>query len=251
MTKFVRFDSGQGAVYGVLEGEKVFPVSGSIFGKWEKSDWGYRVDEVKFLAPCEPTKVVCVGTNYHEVVEKKGEAAPEEPVIFLKPPTSVIGPEDAIVIPPGVKELNFEVELVVVIKERVRCVSPEEAKNYILGYTCGNDVTAKDFMEKGKPWTRAKGYDTFMPVGPCIATGIDGDNLAIRMYHNGKLVQDSNTSDMIFGVAKLVSFVSHIMTLNPGDLISTGTPPGKGILKPGDIVEAEIEGIGRLKNYVK
>ncbi|KXG74323.1 Ureidoglycolate lyase [Fervidicola ferrireducens] len=166
-----------------------------------------------------------------------------------QPSTSIIGPEDAIVVPPGVKELNFEVELVVVIKDRIRCVPPEEAKEHILGYTCGNDITAKDFMEKGKPWTKAKAFDTFMPVGPCIATNVDGDNLAIRMYHNGKLVQDSNTSDMIFSVAKLVSFVSHIMTLNPGDLISTGTPPGKGTLNPGDIVEAEIEGIGRLRNY--
>lgn len=251
MAKFVRFESGKGPSYGVLEGDKIFPVTGSIFGDWEKVDFAYNKNEVKLLAPCEPTKVVCVGTNYREVIEKKGAEVPAEPVIFLKPSTSVIGPEDAIVIPPGVKELNFEVELVVVIKDKIRCVTPEEAKDHILGYTCGNDITAKDFMEKGKPWTKAKGYDTFMPVGPCIATDVDGDSLPIKMYHNGKLVQYSNTSDMVFGVAELVSFVSHIMTLNPGDMISTGTPPGKGALKPGDVVEAEIEGIGRLRNYVK
>jgi len=251
MFRFVRFDAGSGAMYGVLENDRIIAISGSIFESWEKSKEEYGLEEVRLLAPCEPTKVVGVGTNYKEVVEKKGEALPQEPIIFLKPPSAIIGPEEEILIPEGVNEVNFEAELVVVIKKRARNVSPEEAKEYILGYTCGNDITAKDFMEKGKPWTKAKSFDTFMPVGPCISTGIDGDNLAIKMYHNGKLVQDSNTSDMIFNVSKLVSFVSRIMTLNPGDLISTGTPPGKGVLKPGDVVEVEIEGIGRLRNYAK
>lgn len=176
---------------------------------------------------------------------------PDEPVIFLKPDTSVIGHEEAIVSPEGIKELNYEAELLVVIKDRIKDVSVEDAKNHVLGYTCGNDITAKDFMEKGKPWTKAKGYDTFMPIGPYIVSGVDGDNLDIKMYHNGKMTQNSNTSDMVFNVSQIVSYVSHIMTLNPGDIISTGTPPGKGYLKPGDVIEAEIEGIGRLKNFVK
>lgn len=249
--KFVRFDKGRGPEYGVLEGNKVFSIKGSIFGDWEKQGKSFELHEVKLLAPCEPGKVVCIGINYKEVVNKKGDPMPQEPVIFLKPDTSVIGPEEAIVLPEGVKELNYEVELVVVIKDKIKDVSVEDAKNHVLGYTCGNDITAKDFMEKGKPWTKAKGYDTFMPIGPCIVSGIDGDILNIRMYHNGQMTQNSNTSDMVFNVSQIISYVSHIMTLNPGDIISTGTPPGKGNLKPGDIIEAEIEGIGRLKNVVR
>lgn len=251
MIKFVRFDAGDGAVYGILEDDRIIEIKGNIFEIWEKGEKAYALKDVKLLAPCEPTKVVGVGTNYKEVVAKKGEAMLQEPVIFLKPSTSVVGPEQEIVIPEGVNEVNFEAELVVVIKKKAKNVSPDEAMEYVLGYTCGNDITAKDFMEKGKPWTKAKSFDTFMPIGPCILTGIDGDNLAIKMYHNGNLVQDSNTSDMIFNVSKLVSYISQIMTLNPGDVISTGTPPGKGILKPGDTIEVEIEGIGKLRNYAK
>lgn len=250
MTKFVRFDAGHGPVYGVLEGDRVIPVKGSIFGAWEKQGDSLDLREVKLLAPCEPRKVVCIGTNYREVVNKKGDPMPQEPVIFLKPDTSVIGPEETIVSPCGVKELNYEAELVAVIKDRIKDVPADEAKDHVLGYTCGNDITAKDFMEKGRPWAKAKGYDTFMPIGPCIVSGIDGDNRRIRMYHNGRLSQDSSTSDMVFDVARIVSYVSHIMTLNPGDIISTGTPPGKGDLKPGDVIEAEIEGIGKLRNSV-
>ncbi|HHW01745.1 MAG TPA: fumarylacetoacetate hydrolase family protein [Thermoanaerobacterales bacterium] len=251
MTKFVRFDAGQGPEYGVLEEDRIFPVRGSIFGTWEKEEKIFKLQEVRLLAPCMPRKVVCIGVNYKEVVTGKGDPMPQEPVIFLKPDTSVIGPGEAIVSPAGVKELNYEAELVVVIKDKTKDVAVEDAKNYVLGYTCGNDITAKDFMEKGKPWTKAKGYDTFMPIGPCIVSGLDGDNLNIRMYHNGTMTQNSNTSDMVFNVSQIISYVSHIMTLNPGDVISTGTPPGKGNLKPGDVIEAEIEGIGRLKNVVK
>lgn len=249
MIKFVRFDAGEGPVYGVLEGDVVTEIEGSIFENWAKGKNKYLLKEVKLLSPCEPTKIVCVGTNYREVVMKKGESLPEEPVIFLKPSTSVIGPEGKIVIPEGANEVNFEAELAVLIKKKAKDISHEEATEYILGYTCGNDITAKDFMEKGKPWTKAKCFDTFMPIGPCITAGIDGKNLGIKMYHNGNLVQDSNTSDMIFNVPQLISYISKIMTLNPGDVISTGTPPGKGVLKPGDVVEVEIENIGKLRNY--
>ncbi|SHM16219.1 2-keto-4-pentenoate hydratase/2-oxohepta-3-ene-1,7-dioic acid hydratase (catechol pathway) [Caldanaerovirga acetigignens] len=249
MIKFVRFDAGAGAAYGIMEDDRIVEVKGNLFENWEKGEKEYALKDVRLLAPCEPTKVVGVGTNYKEVVAKKGELLPQEPVIFLKPSTSVIGPEQEIIIPKGVNEVNFEAELAVVIKKKAKDISPEEATEYILGYTCGNDITVKDFMEKGKPWTKAKCFDTFMPLGPCIVAGIDGANLAIRMYHNGNLVQDSNTSDMIFNVPLLISYISKIMTLNPGDVISTGTPPGKGVLKPGDVVEVEIENIGRLRNY--
>jgi 2-keto-4-pentenoate hydratase/2-oxohepta-3-ene-1,7-dioic acid hydratase in catechol pathway len=251
MNKYVRFDDGQGAAYGLLEGDKVVLLEGSISERWEKTNKEYDLKEVKLLAPCEPGKVVGIGINYKEVVNQKGDPMPEEPVIFLKPGTSVIGPNEAIITPKGVKELNYEAELVVVIKDRIKNVSVEDAKNHILGYTCGNDITAKDFMIKGKPWTKGKSYDTFMPIGPCIVQGLDGDNLNIKMYHNGNLTQDSNTSDMVFDVSQIISYVSHVMTLNPGDIISTGTPPGKGNLVPGDIIEVELEGIGRLRNTVE
>lgn len=251
MNKYVRFDDGQGAAYGLLKGDKVVLLEGSISERWEKTNKEYDLKEVKLLAPCEPGKVVGIGINYKEVVNQKGDPMPEEPVIFLKPGTSVIGPNEAIITPKGVKELNYEAELVVVIKDRIKNVSVEDAKNHILGYTCGNDITAKDFMIKGKPWTKGKSYDTFMPIGPCIVQGLDGDNLNIKMYHNGNLTQDSNTSDMVFDVSQIISYVSHVMTLNPGDIISTGTPPGKGNLVPGDIIEVELEGIGRLRNTVE
>ncbi len=250
MTKFVRFDAGNGPTYGVLDGQNVFPIAGSIYGQWQRLDHGYELDKVKLLAPCEPRNVVCIGINYKEVVNKKGNPMPVEPVVFIKPSSSIIGPNEAIIKPEGVNQLNYEVELVIVIKDTIKNVSPEDAKKHILGFTCGNDITAKDFMEKGKPWTKAKGYDTFMPIGPCIACGLDGDNLNIKMYHNGNLTQDSNTSDMVFNVGTIVSYVSSIMTLNPGDIISTGTPPGKGTLNPKDTIEAEIEGVGRLSNTV-
>lgn len=250
MNKYVRFDNGHKVAYGLLEEDKVVLLDGCIFGKWEKTDKQYDLKDVKLLAPCEPSKVVGVGINYKEVVNKKGDPMPEEPIIFLKPSTSVIGPDEAIISPKGIKELNYEAELVVVIKDKIKDVRIDNAKNHILGYTCGNDITAKDFMIKGKPWTKAKAYDTFMPIGPCIVDGLDGDNLNIKMYHNGKLTQDGNTSDMIFNISQIISFVSHIMTLNPGDIISTGTPPGKGKLVPGDVIEAEVEGIGRLTNKV-
>jgi len=250
MNKFVRFDCGNKVAYGVLEEDKVVVIEGSIFGKWEKTDERYDLKDVRLLAPCEPSKVVGIGINYKSVLNQKGAPMPEEPIVFLKPSTSVIGPDEAIVSPKGVKELNYEAELVVVIKDKVKDVSPENAKNHILGYTCGNDITAKDFMTKDKPWAKAKSFDTFMPIGPCIVEGLDGDNLNIKMYHNGKLTQDGNTSDMVFNVSQIISFVSSIMTLNPGDIISTGTPPGKGNLVSGDIIEVEVEGIGRLTNKV-
>ena len=250
MNKYVRFDNDHKIAYGLLEEDKVILIDGCIFGKWEKTDEKYDLKDVKLLAPCEPSKVIGVGINYKSVVNQKGDPMPEEPIIFPKPSSSVIGHDDEIVSPKGVKELNYEAELVVVIKDKIKDVSEEDAKNHILGYTCGNDITAKDFLIKGKPWTKGKAFDTFMPIGPCIAEGLDGDNLNIKMYHNGKLTQDGNTSDMIFNISQIISFVSHIMTLNPGDIISTGTPPGKGNLLPGDVIEVEVEGIGRLTNKV-
>lgn len=248
---FVRFNKDGNIHYGVLSGDKITQLKGDIYSVWEKTDKVFHQQEVKLLAPCEPTKIVCVGTNYMSVVKEKSGEAPKEPVIFLKPPSTVIGSEEAIIVPEDVKTLNYEVELGVVIKKKAKNISPEEAKEYILGYTCANDITAKDFMEASKPWTKGKCYDTFLPLGPSIASNLDGDSLNIAMYHNKVKTQSENTSDMIFKIGDLVSYISKIMTLHPGDVISTGTPTGKGNLVKGDVIEAYVEGVGTLTNFVK
>lgn len=251
MTTFLRFEVGDGpARYGLLEGEKVVALAGSIYSAWHRTEEEFRLGEVKLLAPCEPSKIICVGTNYQAVLTAKGQSAPAEPVIFLKPPSTVVGPEEAIRYPRGVQKLGYEVELAVVIKERVKNASPEEALQHVLGYTIANDITAKDFMTGG-PWTKGKCFDTFLPLGPYIVTDIDPNHAGIKAVLNGQVTQDSNTADMVFKVADIIAYVSSIMTLCPGDVISTGTPPGAGLLKPGDVVELSITGLGTLRNSVR
>lgn len=206
--------------------------------------------EVKLLAPVEPSKIVLVGLNYKDHAQELGMEVPQEPIIFLKPPSAVIGPDEDIVYPRGVNRLNYEAELAVVIKKKCKDVKVDEADDFILGYMCLNDVTARDLQKKDAQWTRAKGFDTFCPIGPWIETELNPKNLKICSYLNGKLRQNSSSSNFIFSIPELISFISRIMTLYPGDIISTGTPPGVGEMHPGDIIEVEIEGIGRLKNYV-
>lgn len=238
-------------VYGVLEEERVkllasFPEEGLNFTGEEVS-----FSQVKLLAPSLPSKIVALGLNYRDHARELGLPLPEEPLIFLKPPSAVIGPGEEIILPPESKRVDYEAELAIVIKRRARRVSPEEAFDYILGYTCFNDVTARDLQQKDGQWTRAKSFDTFAPFGPWIETGLDPSDLRVRSYLNGSLRQDSSTAELIFPVPEIVSFVSRVMTLEPGDLIATGTPPGIGPLAPGDAIEIEIEGVGRLKNYVR
>ena len=238
-------------VYGVLEEERVkllasFPEEGLDFTGQEVS-----FSQVKLLAPSLPSKIVALGLNYRDHARELGLPLPEEPLIFLKPPSAVIGPGEEIILPPESKRVDYEAELAIVIKRRARRVSPEEAFDYILGYTCFNDVTARDLQQKDGQWTRAKSFDTFAPFGPWIETGLDPSDLRVRSYLNGSLRQDSSTAELIFPVPEIVSFVSRVMTLEPGDLIATGTPPGIGPLAPGDAIEIEIEGVGRLKNYVR
>jgi 2-keto-4-pentenoate hydratase/2-oxohepta-3-ene-1,7-dioic acid hydratase in catechol pathway len=180
-----------------------------------------------------------------------GLAIPEEPVIFLKPATTIIGPGESIICPRTSSRVDYEAELGVVVKDRTRNISPEEAPDHILGYTCANDVTARDLQKKDGQWTRAKSFDTFCPVGPWIETDLDPGDLLIQSYLNGERRQSSRTSQLIFNVHELVSFISGIMTLEPGDLIITGTPAGIGPMKPGDEIEVRIEGIGSLKNIVR
>jgi 2-keto-4-pentenoate hydratase/2-oxohepta-3-ene-1,7-dioic acid hydratase in catechol pathway len=197
-----------------------------------------------------PTKIIAIGLNYFDHAKELKMDIPDHPLIFLKPPTSIIGNGDVIILPPQTKELHYEGELAVIIKEKVKNVSKDEARRFIAGYTCANDVTARDLQRIDGQWTRAKSFDTFCPLGPRIVSDIDPKYLSIITRVNGIVKQNSNTINMIFGVFELVSFISEIMTLLPGDVIITGTPPGVGAIEVGDVVEVEIEGIGVLKNAV-
>jgi 2-keto-4-pentenoate hydratase/2-oxohepta-3-ene-1,7-dioic acid hydratase in catechol pathway len=208
-------------------------------------------------APVEPGKIVGVGSNYRAHAAEMGKPLPVEPLLFLKPPSSLLGPDAAIQRPPGYERTDFEGELGVVIGKRAQRVSVEDALSYVFGYTVVNDVTVRDLQKRDGQFTRAKGFDTFCPVGPCVvaSTGSDGtvldpSNLSLRTRLNGELKQDSSTADMVFDVPTLVSFISQVMTLEPGDLIATGTPPGVHPIAPGDRVEIEIDQLGILANPV-
>jgi 2-keto-4-pentenoate hydratase/2-oxohepta-3-ene-1,7-dioic acid hydratase in catechol pathway len=197
-----------------------------------------------------PTKVVLVGLNYRDHARELNMPLPEEPILFLKPPTAVIGPEEPIIYPEQSTRVDYEAELAVVIKDKCKAIEPDEVMDFVEGFTCLNDVTARDLQRQDVQWTRAKSFDTFCPVGPRIVKDIEPNNVKIQSYLNGQLRQDSNTSNFIFTTEKLVSFASNVMTLKPGDIIATGTPSGIGAMEKGDTVEIKIEGIGTLRNYV-
>jgi len=250
--KFVRFEKNQAISYGVIEDNRVFPLKGSPFDDnfvIEKESIG--INEVKLLAPCTPGKILCVGLNYADHAAEVGLATPKWPVIFMKPSTTVIGPDEEIIYPGDfVTRLDYEAELAFIIKKKAKNVAEENALDYILGYTCGNDVTARNLQPKDGQWTIAKSFDTFMPLGPVIATDIPWDNLNISCTLNGELKQKSHTKNLIFGVPYLTSYLSKIMTLMPGDVIITGTPSGISSMMPGDEVSVTIDGIGTLTNKV-
>ncbi|MEM4575804.1 MAG: fumarylacetoacetate hydrolase family protein [Archaeoglobaceae archaeon] len=210
----------------------------------------FPLSAVKFLPPAKPSKIVAVGLNYVDHANELGMPIPEEPIIFLKPPSAVIGDGDPIIIPNITKRVDYEGELAVVIKKRCKNVSKEDAMEFILGFTCFNDVTARDIQARDGQWTRAKSFDTFAPIGPYIAELEDVSKLKIVTRVNGEIRQKSNTSNMIFDVPNLIEFISSIMTLEPMDIIATGTPAGVGMLRKGDVVEVEIEKIGVLRNFV-
>jgi 2-keto-4-pentenoate hydratase/2-oxohepta-3-ene-1,7-dioic acid hydratase in catechol pathway len=226
-------------------------IEGDLFGAFETGD---RVAAPnRLLAPVEPSKIVCVGLNYKDHAAEQKKPLPAEPLIFIKPSTCVIGPGEAIVLPPGVGRVDHEAEAAVVIGRRATSVPEEEAHEYLFGLTCVNDVTARALQEKGVGYTRAKGFDTFAPVGPCIAQGLDyssPDGLAVEGWVNGARRQASSTRELIFPIPRLVAFISAIMTLLPGDIISTGTPSGIGPLAAGDSVTVTVEGVGELTNPV-
>ena len=211
----------------------------------------HDLGDVRLLAPCEPSKIVCLGVNYRSHAEETGLPIPAQPLIFLKPSTAVIGPEDNIVLPPLTpRRVDYEAELGVVIGRRAKAVSPDRAKDFVLGYTCFNDVSERHAQKGDGQWTRAKSYDTFAPIGPWVETDLDPGSLLVESRLNGELRQSARTSDLIFAIPEVISFISAVMTLLPGDVIATGTPSGIGRMSPGDVVEVSVEGVGVLKNYV-
>jgi 2-keto-4-pentenoate hydratase/2-oxohepta-3-ene-1,7-dioic acid hydratase in catechol pathway len=247
--KFARYRRGDVEAFGIVEGDRVRRISGDPFGAWQKTEESHPVADVSLLVPSRPTKVLAVGLNYKSHLGTRPQ--PKVPEIFLKPPSCLVPSGSAIVIPKGTDDVHFEGELVIVVGKRARRVSPGEASSCVLGVTCGNDVSARDWQKNDLQWWRAKGADTFGPCGPFVVAGLDYDNLALQTRVNGEVKQRQRTSDLIFPVAEIVSWCSQYVTLEPGDLIYTGTPGATSALKSGDVVEIEIEGIGTLTNSVK
>jgi 2-keto-4-pentenoate hydratase/2-oxohepta-3-ene-1,7-dioic acid hydratase in catechol pathway len=239
------------AYYAYINKAKADLLEGSVFDDARPNIIkSVDINDISLLAPAEPSKIVCAGLNYKEHAKELEMDMPERPVIFLKPPSAVIGPDDLIIYPDQTAQLEYEAELAIVIKKKVRSVTIQQSRDYILGYTCLNDITARDIQKQDIQWTRAKSFDSFCPLGPYIETELNPNNLTIKLSVNGIIKQLSSTSDMIFGIERLISFVSDVMTLMPGDIVATGTPKGVGPLKRGDSVDIEIEGIGRLSNKV-
>ncbi|MBA7477499.1 putative protein YisK [subsurface metagenome] len=248
--KIVRFAIDKKVRYGILDGESIQGIEDKPYRYLKPSDRYYQLSEVKLLSPCLPSKIVALGLNYRAHAEEAKAKLPNAPLIFLKPSTAVIGPEENITYPPSSHRVDYEGELGVVIRKPVWRVSVEDALDYVLGYTCFNDTTARDLQHSDGQWTRAKGFNTFAAVGPCIETELDPGNVVLETYLNGELKQHTNTNDLIYPIPELINFISHVMTLLPGDIIATGTPSGIGPMYPGDTVEIKIEPIGTLRNYV-
>ncbi|AEE91937.1 conserved protein of unknown function [Tepidanaerobacter acetatoxydans Re1] len=249
--KIVSFQLNDNISYGVIKNKEVMLIKGNIFGDFVVSDIRIPLDGIKILPPVMPSKAVCVGLNYRDHIEESHAQVPRNPVIFIKPSTSVIGNMDDIEYPKLSNRVDYEGELAIVIGKKTKNISVKTAKEHIFGYTCSNDVTARDLQPSNGQWTISKSFDTFLPLGPCIETELDPMNLDIRTYLNHELKQSSNTCHLIFDPYTLISYISEIMTLLPGDVILTGTPSGIGPMKKGDRVIVEIENIGRLINYVK
>ncbi len=230
----------------------VVPIIGDIFGEFEELSKGVSFDQkdIRLLAPLQPSKIIGIGSNYKKHILEMGRKTPKVPKVFLKSPTSIIGPNEPIQIPPHTERVHHEAELGVVIGKTGTYISETDALEYVFGYTCVNDVTARDFQKEDGTFARAKGFNTFCPIGPWIKKTKRWENRKVKCYVNQKLRQDGNSSDMLFSVQKLISFISHIYTLYPGDIIATGTPEGVGTLQNGDVVDVVVEGIGSLSNSV-
>lgn len=262
MTRYVRFtmepdvaattpDGRNGVRYGVVDEGTVYETAGPF--SEDHTGASFALTKVRLLPPCWPTKIVCVGRNYAAHARELGNEPPSEPIIFLKPHSSLLAHKDTILYPPITRHVSYEGELGVVIGKRARRVKAAEAEDYVFGYTCVNDVTARDLQKNDPMWTRAKGFDTFCPIGPWIVAkeDVEFDRIRVRTYVNGELKQDAPVSDMIFGVGRIIEFVSEFMTLESGDVIATGTPPGVGPMEPGSEVQVLVEGVGTLENRLE
>lgn len=254
--KICTFFQGGKTRTGIIRGNEVHEVPTSIIKALQNPSDNYRhikvydIHDLTILPPFYPSKVVCVGLNYKDHARELNMDMPEEPVLFIKPSTSIIGHLEAIVYPQSAKQVDYEAEMAVVICQEAKNVKIGDVSEYIGGFTALNDVTARDLQERDGQWTRAKSFDTFCPLGPCIETELDPSHQQISSKLNGNVKQNSNTKNMIFSAEELVEFISHIMTLNPGDIIATGTPPGVGPLQVGDVVEIFLEDVGVLKNRI-
>ena len=248
--RIARYTHGDEVSFGVVEGEEVAQVASHPFGPVTFTGRRDPLDKVRLLAPVLPSKVVAIGKNYAEHATEMGGDVPERPLIFLKPSTAVIGTGDTIGYPPSSQRVDYEGELAVVVARLCRDVPESRAADVVLGYTCGNDVTARDQQAADGQWSRAKGYDTFCPLGPWIETDVDTADLRITTTLNGEVKQDGRTSQIVHRVPALIAYITACMTLLPGDVILTGTPAGVGPMQVGDEVSVEIEGIGRLTNQV-
>ena len=256
--RYVRFEQGGAVRFGGLDGETVYPIEGDLFGSRTPTDESVALGDVKLLYPIEPTKVLALAGNYLSHLGD-GVEPPEYPEPFYKPITCLLNPDDPIVFPPGAQDVHYEAEFVIVIGKKARKVSPEAASDYILGYTCGNDVSERNWQNgsidgrenKDLQWWRGKGSDTFGPMGPAIAVGLDYAQSKIQLRLNGEVKQEQMLSDLIEKPADVVSFISQAVTLLPGDVIFTGTPGKTSAMKAGDVVEVEIDGIGILRNPVQ
>lgn len=258
MDRIFRLDYRGGVRHAAERNGRLCLVDGDIFGEYRLGEEIARGEfprdlpaGARLLAPVSPSKIVAIGLNYRDHAAEQSKPAPAEPVIFVKPSTSVIGPGDPIRLPSGVGRIDYETEVGVVIKRTATRVRKEQALDYVLGYVCVNDVTARDLQRRGYQYSHCKGYDTFAPVGPCIATGLDPAAIAVEGSLNGERRQASSTEQLIFPVEVLIEYITNIMTLLPGDIISTGTPSGIGVLLPGDVFTVKAEGIGELRNPVE
>lgn len=254
MALIVRFrhpDRGT-PTYGTADGGEVTEIEPHPFVAHRPTGERLALDDVRLLAPVLPSKVICVGRNYVDHAAELGGEVPDEPLLFLKPSTTVIGPYQPIRYPTGLtEEVHYEGELAVVVGRLMSQVSPADAAAGVYGFMCANDITARDIQRRESQWTRAKGFDTFCPLGPAISTDVDPSGLRLRTVVDGDLRQDGSTADMVFDVGQLVSYASQVMTLLPGDVLLTGTPAGVGPLTVGQTVTVEVDGIGRLENPVE
>jgi 2-keto-4-pentenoate hydratase/2-oxohepta-3-ene-1,7-dioic acid hydratase in catechol pathway len=248
--KILRASMDGQAFYAQLKEGRALRIEGDPFGVISYTGEEYELGALNLLAPCEPTKVVAVGLNYADHANELNETLTGSPVLFIKPSTAVIAHGQSIVYPSASSRVDYEAELAVVIKKACRNVSADEAREYILGFTALNDVTARDLQKKDGQWTRAKSFDTFCPIGPYVDTEFDCQNKRVQSVLGGDVKQDGNTSDMLFKVPELISFISSCMTLLPGDVIATGTPVGVGPMQRGDTIEISIEGLETLRNSV-